>query len=228
MQANTWIVPLAGSAVLVVDPAACEYAHDAGRITAWLSEHGRVPVGIFLTHGHFDHIAGTAVLKRAFPSCRIAVHGADSRMAGAEAAEVQGATLEWMGIPSARRMLRSLPDADVLLSGGETLDSVFPAAEEPSLAADAEEIAAALSRWRVLHTPGHTPGSVCLYSGERNQLISGDTVFYRTYGRTDLEGGSESEMARSLSFLRKTLPQDAAVYPGHDEYGFSLSKTLPA
>ena len=66
----------------------------------------------------------------------------------------------------------------------------------------------------VLHTPGHTPGSVCLRCGDA--LFSGDTLFAGSYGRTDFSGGSGSEMCRSLRRLAQ-LPGDLAVYPGHGE-----------
>ena len=67
---------------------------------------------------------------------------------------------------------------------------------------------------RVLHTPGHTPGSVCLLC--ENALFAGDTLFAGSCGRTDLPGGSWEELAKSLSRL-KTLEGDYTVYPGHGE-----------
>lgn len=66
----------------------------------------------------------------------------------------------------------------------------------------------------VLHTPGHTPGSVCLRCG--NMLFSGDTLFAGSYGRTDFPGGSADDMIASLARLGR-LPEDLAVYPGHGE-----------
>ncbi len=69
-------------------------------------------------------------------------------------------------------------------------------------------------RFRVLHTPGHTPGSVCLYEEKEKLLISGDTLFAGTYGRVDFPYSSEKDMFASLKRLAK-LPEDVAVYPGH-------------
>ena len=69
-------------------------------------------------------------------------------------------------------------------------------------------------QFTVLHTPGHTPGSVCLRCGDA--LFSGDTLFAGSCGRTDFSGGSGSEMCRSLRRLAQ-LPGDLAVYPGHGE-----------
>jgi hydroxyacylglutathione hydrolase len=67
----------------------------------------------------------------------------------------------------------------------------------------------------VLHTPGHTKGSVCFYDKKDAVLLSGDTLFAGGIGRTDLEGGSDEEMIASLKKLM-LLPDDTIVYPGHD------------
>ena len=66
----------------------------------------------------------------------------------------------------------------------------------------------------ILHTPGHTPGSVCLYWPEEKTLLSGDTLFCMGFGRTDLPGGNTSQLFNSLKQLF-TLPSDVKVYPGH-------------
>ena len=71
----------------------------------------------------------------------------------------------------------------------------------------------------VLHTPGHTPGSVCLHNEVEKTLFSGDTLFKGTYGRTDFPGSDGEAMTKSLQFL-SGLPADTAVYPGH---GFSTN-----
>ena len=77
--------------------------------------------------------------------------------------------------------------------------------------------------WKVLHTPGHTPGSICLYSAVENALISGDTLFdYGGYGRTDLAGGDEAQIIKSLAYLRENIPAGTLVYPGHDSFGFKM------
>ena len=87
----------------------------------------------------------------------------------------------------------TLPGADVLLEDGDKV-------EEAGLC------------FEVLHTPGHTPGSVC-YQHEKT-LFCGDTLFYQGYGRVDLAGGNSLQMALSLKRLLK-LPGDVICYPGH-------------
>ncbi|MEF9973262.1 MAG: MBL fold metallo-hydrolase [Clostridia bacterium] len=67
---------------------------------------------------------------------------------------------------------------------------------------------------RVLETPGHTPGGICLYCEEEKALFTGDTLFARGYGRMDLPGGSERDMVRSLKKLL-ALEDDVTIYPGH-------------
>lgn len=71
-------------------------------------------------------------------------------------------------------------------------------------------------RFQIIHTPGHTPGSVCLYFPEERKLFSGDTLFRCGYGRTDLPGGNYGQLISSLEELM-TLPAETEVFPGHGE-----------
>ncbi|MBE6369540.1 MAG: MBL fold metallo-hydrolase [Lentisphaerae bacterium] len=68
---------------------------------------------------------------------------------------------------------------------------------------------------KLLHTPGHSPGGSCFYFPERNILISGDTLFAGSVGRTDLPGGSFAELEKSIRQKLLTLPDNTVVYPGH-------------
>jgi hydroxyacylglutathione hydrolase len=67
----------------------------------------------------------------------------------------------------------------------------------------------------VLHTPGHTEGSVCLYDEGRGLLVSGDVLFAGSYGRTDLPGGNDEQMVASLTRLARDIPESVRVLPGH-------------
>ena len=80
-----------------------------------------------------------------------------------------------------------------------------------------ETITNNLSPITIIDTPGHTPGSVCLYWPEEKTLLSGDTLFQMGYGRTDLPGGNMSQLITSLEHLF-TLPSDVLVYPGHGDF----------
>jgi len=77
---------------------------------------------------------------------------------------------------------------------------------------EGDEVVFGQTKLKVLATPGHSPGGICLYSDKH--LFSGDTLFYGTYGRTDLLGSSQKDMEASLKRLA-TLPDDTIVYPGH-------------
>ena len=83
-----------------------------------------------------------------------------------------------------------------------------------------EEVILAGLRFKVLHTPGHTAGSCCYYFPDQKILISGDTLFHGSYGRTDLETGSDTDIVRSVQRLLRELPEDTAVCPGHMDLSF--------
>ncbi len=72
-------------------------------------------------------------------------------------------------------------------------------------------------QFQILHTPGHTPGGVCFYVPEEKFVLSGDTLFLGTYGRTDFRGGNEEVILRSIRGVLLALPKDTVVYPGHGE-----------
>lgn len=69
---------------------------------------------------------------------------------------------------------------------------------------------------KVIHTPGHTPGSVCYYLEAADMLLSGDTMFFHSWGRTDFPGGSDTEIFRSINEKLLPLPENTLVLPGHE------------
>lgn len=137
---------------------------------------------VLLTHGHFDHILYASHWLE--KGARLYVHEGDADM-------IRQPHLN-MAVFVLRQGLR-LPEADVRLSEGSVV-------HEAGLA------------FTVLHTPGHTPGSVC-YQTE-GTLFCGDTLFYGSYGRTDLPGGDDGQMEASLKRLMR-LDQETVCYPGH-------------
>ena len=82
---------------------------------------------------------------------------------------------------------------------------------------DQQELTLAGFEIRVLFTPGHTAGGCCYYLPQEHALMSGDTLFYDSIGRTDFPGGSMSELLRSVGDKLMTLPDETDVYPGHGE-----------
>lgn len=104
----------------------------------------------------------------------------------------------------------ALSDPELNLSGMIGVALRLPDADE--MLHEGEVFTAAGIEFSVLHTPGHTPGSVCYLAGDT--LFSGDTMFYQSYGRVDLPGGNNMQMAMSLKRLLK-LDEKTVVYPGH-------------
>ncbi len=107
------------------------------------------------------------------------------------------------------------PDDAYRLSG----DNIYGFQVEPSVAEqelrEGDALAIGQLSFRVLHTPGHSEGSVCLYEADRGLLLSGDVLFRGSYGRTDLSGGDDAQMVASLTRLYHEIPHDIRVLPGH-------------
>ncbi|MDY0340706.1 MAG: MBL fold metallo-hydrolase [Coriobacteriia bacterium] len=137
---------------------------------------------VVLTHGHFDHIAAAREVCAA-TGAPLLVHAADA--AGLTSAAGTGGAMFGLDVTA--------PPADRVLEDGDTVR-----------AGDLTLV--------VIHTPGHTPGSICL--SESGHLLSGDTLFAGSIGRTDFPGGDMAAMRRSIGRLA-SLSDDVRVYPGH-------------
>lgn len=135
------------------------------------------------THGHLDHVACNAFFKKA-TGAPIAIHRDDRPLLGS----LRGQGAMW-GIA-----VDDAPEPDLDLRDGEVLDLDGVAIE-------------------IIHTPGHTPGGVCLRIGDR--LFVGDTLFRRSVGRTDLPGGSSVALLASIRERLFVLPDETVCFPGH-------------
>ena len=153
-------------------------------LTRGVADAGRKLGAILLTHGHFDHMLGAQPLSR-MTSASVYIHPEDEE-------------------------LLCNPEINAYDPGCATL----PNPETFDAEALGEEIEVCGIRFRVLHTPGHTKGSVCFYDAENGLLFSGDTLFRAGFGRIDMYGGSAREMRSSLRALF-ALPDDTKAYPGH-------------
>jgi glyoxylase-like metal-dependent hydrolase (beta-lactamase superfamily II) len=154
-------------------------------ILAIVRRHGLTVKQIVVTHAHIDHIGGAAKLKRV-TGAPVLLNLNDQALL--KMLDVQAT---WLGMrpPETTSIDASLTTGDTLRAG--------------SLVAD------------VLHTPGHTEGSVCLYFAPEKKLIAGDTLFAGSIGRTDLPGGSYKKIIASLQGPILALPDETVVVPGH-------------
>jgi len=128
--------------------------------------------------------------------------------------DANGAVVEATGAPLALH-----PDDFALLkmSGGATLFGLqADPSPPPSLELhDGDVLEVGKLRFRVLHTPGHTPGHVCFYEAQEGAIFDGDVLFYRGIGRADLPGGSMQQLLRSIRRVLFALPDETVVYSGH-------------
>jgi glyoxylase-like metal-dependent hydrolase (beta-lactamase superfamily II) len=186
-QTNCWVYVFERD-VTVIDPGG-----DAETILSFLESEGLEPARILLTHGHFDHVMALPALHRAFPSAAVAIHRADHGYVDQNAFARQCADFKMAAGNDGyiRANWQDMPPVTRLLADGE---SIGP--------------------FTVIHTPGHTKGSVSYRHG--NALFSGDTLFRGAIGRTDLAGGDMAEMRASLTRLF-ALDGETRVFPGHNE-----------
>jgi len=107
------------------------------------------------------------------------------------------------------------PDDAYRLSGNNTYGFEVEASVATDELREGEQVRIGDLVFDVLHTPGHTEGSVCLYEEQRGLLLSGDTLFPGGWGRTDLAGGNDEQMVASLARLAREIPPAVRVLPGH-------------
>jgi glyoxylase-like metal-dependent hydrolase (beta-lactamase superfamily II) len=160
---------------------------DIEDVLALIRKHNLQVKQIVITHAHIDHVGG-AMKLRAATGAPILLNQNDHALL--KMLDLQAA---WVGMASPGKVEidQSVGQADTVRAG--------------ALAAD------------VLHTPGHTEGSVCLYFPAEKKLIAGDTLFAGSIGRTDLPGGSFEKIINSLHEKVLALPDDTIVVPGHGE-----------
>jgi len=152
-----------------------------------VSRHGLKVEQIVITHAHIDHVAGAMELKRR-TGAPILINEQDRRLLAM--LDMQAG---WLGMepPGAVTIDVPVSDGDLVRAGNISA--------------------------QVLHTPGHTEGSICLYLQDARKLVAGDTLFSGSIGRTDLPGGSFEKIMRSLHDRVLQLPEDTVVVPGHGE-----------
>ena len=159
---------------------------DAEPLMEFLQEQHLNPVAVVLTHGHIDHIAGVAVMREQFPDVKVFIHELDAEML----------TEPLTNLSAMTGMAFRTDPQDAILREGDVIEQ-------------------AGIKLLVFHTPGHTPGGICLYSQNDGVAFVGDTLFADSIGRTDFPGGSMSQLISGVKEKLFTLPDETDVYPGH-------------
>jgi glyoxylase-like metal-dependent hydrolase (beta-lactamase superfamily II) len=184
--------PFATNCYVVSVPGAADCwivdaSFEPGEMIDHVRAQGLRPAAVILTHAHVDHIAGLDDVARAFPKTPVMIHEAERDWLTDPMLNLSGA----YGLPiSFRQPDRLLRDADTLALGPTT--------------------------WRVLHTPGHSPGGIALVlKGEPHVALTGDALFAGSIGRTDFPGCSFEALAASIREKLYTLPADTVIHPGH-------------
>lgn len=158
---------------------------DIARLQAVLDKHSLKVKAIVITHAHIDHIGGAAKLK-ALTGAPVYMNANDQPLY--DHLDVQA---QWLSMATPDRA-----PIDVEARDGDTL----------TLGA---------TDFHVIHTPGHTQGSLCLFVPQENTLVAGDTLFRDSIGRTDLPGGDSRMILRSIHTRLLTLPEETSVVCGH-------------
>jgi glyoxylase-like metal-dependent hydrolase (beta-lactamase superfamily II) len=157
-------------------------------ILAILEKHSLRVKAIIITHAHIDHIGGAARLK-AVTGAPVHMNANDQELY--DRLDVQAG---WLGMPRPPEQ-----------TGIDTP------------ARDGDTLRLGQCDFHILHTPGHTQGSSCIWIPAENKLIAGDTLFYDSVGRTDLPGGNHRQLLASIKDKLLPLPDATIVFPGHGQ-----------
>ena len=182
--------PLACNCTILGDPESGEAividpGDEISRIHKRLTAHGLKLKQILITHAHIDHVGGALKLKR-LTGAPILLNENDLPLLA-----MMDEQAAWLGIATPE----TAPPDEGLIDGQQVGIEAYPA--------------------KVIHTPGHTQGSVCLHFAPLKMVIAGDTLFAGSIGRTDLPGGDSDQIIESIHARLLTLPNETKVVPGH-------------
>jgi glyoxylase-like metal-dependent hydrolase (beta-lactamase superfamily II) len=158
---------------------------DLADIETILQKHQLTVKAIVVTHAHIDHVAGAQELKEK-TGAPVYLNANDQ-----ELLSVLDIQAQWIGVPAPGKI------------------------EVDTNASDGTSLSLGGSDFHVMHTPGHTQGSISIFIPQQNMLIAGDTLFRDSIGRTDLPGGNGRQILSSIKTRLLVLPEETVVVPGH-------------
>lgn len=196
MYTNAYIVSTGKKECIIIDPGA-----DSEALIQRLEAMNLIPQAILFTHGHIDHTSAAADLVAYYAGRNhhvpVGIHQADAEYLGSSAADSNHEVFAAFGEPGIEAFStfgRDIPEAEFFVGEGESI-----------LETDLT----------IMHTPGHSHGSICIYSEPRGALFSGDTLFFNTIGRTDVAQGDEESLHSVVTGRLFELPPQTRVFPGH-------------
>ena len=185
LQENCYVLADEQGECVIVDCGAW-FDNERKAIVDYITDHHLTPTHLLSTHGHCDHNFGNNTIKDTF-GLSPEVHKYD------------------------KPLMEKLPQQSRMFIGTEP-PYTFPAVGR--FFDDGDKVTFGGHTIEVIHTPGHSRGSVCFYLADEHVLLTGDTLFHLSIGRTDLEGGSMMQIIQSLRSLAQ-LPDETLVLPGH-------------
>ena len=187
LQENCFVVSDETKECAIIDCGAF-YQEERDMIIDYIKKNQLIPKHLLATHGHLDHNFGNSCMQKEF-GLTPKVHHKDKFLM--ESIKQQAQLLLGLNLTEEQPK-----DSDYL-----TKDDIIEFGNQ---------------RFTIIETPGHTPGSVFFYNEKEHIAFSGDTIFKRSIGRTDLEGGSMFQMIQTLRFVSQ-FPDKTILYPGHGE-----------
>ncbi|HEU5052632.1 MAG TPA: MBL fold metallo-hydrolase [Hanamia sp.] len=163
----------------------CYFDAEKEELKSFISRHKLKPKLLLNTHCHLDHVFGNKFIAEEF-KLTLNTHAKEKDML--EMAPASGLMLN-LPFDNYIGEVNYLKEGDVVKLGDDEL--------------------------KVIHAPGHSPGSVCFYCEKQQFIIGGDVLFQNSIGRTDLPGGSQKELLKSINEKLFKLPENVTVYPGH-------------
>ncbi len=163
----------------------CYFTDEKQELKSFINENGLIPKMLLNTHCHLDHVFGNKFISETY-GLTLQLHEKEKLVL--EMAPASGLMFN-MPFDNYQGKLIFLKDADVLFLGEDKLEIIF--------------------------APGHSPGSICFYCAQQRFIISGDVLFERSIGRTDLPGGDHRTLINSIKQKLFALPDDVVVYSGH-------------